>query len=319
MVTRVTSSLTALAVGDFLFIMKKLKNTKPKLSVPVLLISAVLVFAYFWFIDGDKTHIIIAAFLEPVAVIFALFTMKLEKRADKKADSEHKGLSDGSHFSSVQWRQEYYDYTQKHGWDCIKKKRMIPDMCIRCHDGNSRALMLMGAFFFVSGTALIFSPEPLYTALFCIVFGGTLLYKAISGYFGFSVRRWGKSLGDESEAVENSYMNGHLLVFEENSLNIGKDYVIVLQKRNVSYCRLCDIVNVKRHIVRLKKYQNSTYAGEIYQHYAEISLADGRILRCRLNEFQVGMALQKIRSLINIPSEKDSSIEERFENQIITP
>ncbi|MCR4888549.1 MAG: hypothetical protein K5979_05130 [Ruminococcus sp.] len=304
--------------------MKKLKNTKPKLSVPVLLISAVLVFAYFWFIDGDKVHIIVAAAIEPVAFVFALYTMQLEKKADKKAAVKNSLLKDEHYFKSPEWRQEYYDYVQSHGWDNIRKKSMTADMCKLCHNGNDRAMMTMGVFFIGCGIALLFSPLP-FTFQFLlanstfILLGGFCLYTGINKYFGISIRKWSKTLGSENEKVEASYMNGHLLVFEDNSINIGRTYVVIVQHKKASYCRLSDIADIKRKIVRLKKYQNSTYAGEIYQHFVDISLADGTSLSCMLNEYQVEMAIGELHKLTSLNAGKTGDIGEKYENQVITP
>lgn len=273
--------------------MKMRHQPDPKYSIPVLIVSALGAMIYVWLVYGDAVHIAIAAAVIVIAVVFFFYTARLEKKADSKAAEERPGMEDGSRFSSVKWRKGYLDYAQEKGWERPRHKTMKADMCRHYNNGTDRAMILMGAFFTACGVALLFSPQSPVVAAGGIILGGVCLFFGIKDICGYPVRKWLRATRLPSEELEKSYMNGKLLTFRKNGVNIGGELVIFFNKETAGAIKLSELSSAERRIVRLKKYQDGTYAGEEYQYFLELSSL-GKSVSIQLSDYQVEMALEEL-------------------------
>ncbi|MBQ8123954.1 MAG: hypothetical protein IJ170_11745 [Ruminococcus sp.] len=273
--------------------MKMRRTPDPRMSLPAALVGGVLALAYVWFVYRDFVHTAIAAVIVAVAVVFIIYSQSREQKADRKAAKERPELEDGSRFSSVEWRKGYLDFAQEKGWESPERTSMKADMCRHYNNGADRAMILMGAFFTACGAALLFSPQSPLVAVGGIALGAFCLYFGIKDICGYTVRKWMRSTKLPHEELEKSYMSGRLLTFRKNGVNIGSELIIFFNKETAGAIKLSELSGARRHIVRLKKYQDGTYAGEEYQHFLELSSL-GKTVQVRLTEHQVEMALEEL-------------------------
>ena len=296
--------------------MKTRRPPDPRFTLPMILVGGILGLAYVWFTYGDFVHTAITAVIVIVAGVFILYTQAMEKKADKKAEDERPELEDGSRFSSVEWRKGYLDFAQEKGWEPVKRKTMKADMCRHYNNGTDRAMILMGAFFTACGIALLFSPQSPVVAAGGIILGAICLYFGIKDICGYPVRKWLRATKLPLEVLEKSYMKGKLLTSEKNGVNIGSELVIFFNKKTAGAIKLSELSSARRQIVRLKKYQDGTYAGEEYQYFLELTSL-GRSVQIRLSEFQVEMALEELERRTGDFSGNASITEDRSDENVI--
>ncbi|MBQ8961801.1 MAG: hypothetical protein IJ071_11415 [Ruminococcus sp.] len=273
--------------------MKTRRPPDPRLTLPMILVGGAIGLGYAYLKYGDFVHMAITAVIVIVAGAFILYTTKLEERADRKAAQERPELEDGSRFSSVKWRKGYLDFVEEKGWESPKRRSMKADMCRHYNNGTDRAVILMGAFFTACGVALLFSPQSPLVAAGGIALGGFCLFFGIKDICGYPVRRWLRNASIGREELESSYMGGRLLTMEKNGVNIGRELVIFFNKKTAGAIRLSEIQGAERQIVRLKKYQDGTYAGEEYQYFLLLR-AKGSSVSVQLSEHQAELALEEL-------------------------
>lgn len=302
--------------------MRSYKPLNTKATAAAAVISAVIAFVYLWFIDERPPSKIAAVLVIPAVLAFIFYGIIKEKKADRLAESERPGYEDGSIFSSAEWRQKYLEYVQSHGWDRIKGRDMLHDVCRRYHSSQSRILIFFGVFFLICSFAGIAEREPELAALMVII-GGAMLALGLISHLGMVFRRWLKNTDTDRQELEDSYMKGRLLVHKTGGINIGSRYILAFAEKSVRAFRPEQITDVHRKIVRLKKYDNSIYTGEEYQHFLVIDAAmpGSQMIRSEteLNEFQVEMAMEELSRLVPAAGyDEGSDISEKTEDNIVT-
>ncbi len=139
-------------------------------------------------------------------------------------------------------------------------------------------------------------------------------YLSLEKYFAVPVKKLYKRRDIDISEVVSSYENGQFLTYKHSGINIGRNYTIIYDKKDVNVIKNSDIQSVTRHIIRLKQYQNNLYAGEEYLHKAHIT-ADKEYF-IELNEFQVEMVINELNKYSN--NSNLTKILENYNNQIVT-
>lgn len=290
------------------------KPTPPKKTLIIGIISSIFFTPILFLYYGLPMYF--APFLIVVIIGFFIFTCLWEKKADKKAVEKKKKFLDNSYFESVEWREDYLNYTMKNPAEICIPKGMKADLTKRYRKKISAVYVIFWILFLLSSLSFIFcaphTGKYISTGLI-----GTVL-SAIGLYFSLNKSKPVKVFyqrGDlDFDAIESSYNSGMIFSHKNSGINIGKNYTVIYNKSSVLAIKNSDIQSVRRHITRLKHYMNSTFAGEEFHHMV-IILADAEY-RVELNEYQVESVINALESMIS--GKSDNTLGEAYRNEIMT-
>lgn len=290
------------------------KPTPPKKTLIIGIVSSIFLIPILFLYYGLPIYW--APFLIVVIIGFLIYTCLWESKADKKAVEKKKRFLDNSYFESSEWREEYLNYTMKNPPEICNPKGMKADLTKRYRKTISAVYVILGLFILLCSLSLIFFAP--HTGQYILTgLGGTVL-SAVILYFSLNklkpVKVFYQRNDLDFDEIESSYNSGMIFSHKKNGINIGRNYTVIHNEHSVLAIKNSDIHSVRRHIIRLKQYMNSTYAGEEYLHKV-IILADTEY-SVELNEYQVESVINALEIMISEKS--DNALSEAYHNEIVT-
>lgn len=301
---------------------KILRMTFTRLIVIILatILVSIAMGLFFFFVREDLVGTISAFIACPVVVVYLIYAYRKEKKADKNAILKDKSIKDGNYFDDPKWRADYCTYMNEHPFEKTKYSSMKNDLLARFRRREYVLYMLLMAFLMICACCLMME-EPLMGILGFLI-SGLIFYWQFSLFIGMPVRKWLKSDIDYN-ALESSYKHANFLFFKKNGFAFGQTHIHAFTEKEVYAIdyRLVDAIS--RKIVRLKKYEDSIYSSEEYQHFAVIHVQlpqSGRIydVEIELNEFQVQMAIDNL-GMYKIGEKRmeNVAVEQKDDNKVV--
>ncbi|MDE6666007.1 MAG: hypothetical protein K2K14_07495 [Ruminococcus sp.] len=239
--------------------------------------------------------ILVGIIVSAVMIVYFIYAFLREKKSDKKSEKIKADFTDGTYFDSTEWREKYLNYVQNYQFEKISPKGMKADLQKRYRKMVSVIIVIFGIFM-TFGTSCVWltdEPHKILMTILGILVGLFICY--IGGIKNFSPEPIKKlCYGNyDFNAIENSYNNGKMMSHKKNGINIGHDYTLIYNEKNIYLIDNIDIQNVSRHIVRVKNYVNDIFDSDEYQHKLCIR-ADNCEYFVELNEYQVEIAIDEL-------------------------
>ncbi len=282
---------------------KEIKNAnntvlEPKknlmMEIVVAICLAVFLITIYFFIGSWECLLcaIVAPTLMTVSSLHAFFK---EKKQDKNSEFDKQKFLSGAKYRQSEWKKAYYQYKEKHTFETISKKGMKYDLKKR-YRKKDFGYIRIGILLIIGAILILFIPmtevKDKVAAIFGILCGGVIFSIGLHGLTSGPVQKFLKRQVNLTE-IEKSYVKGKMLSFGDNGINLGNSYMIIYNSENVFAVDNNNIRDMTRKMVRVKKYENSTYSGQEYRYYVSLiyKTSDGKIetVDVRLDEFQCEM------------------------------
>lgn len=239
--------------------------------------------------------------LSPILIAFFIYNFFREKKSDRKAKEIKTDFTDGSYLNSAKWREKYQKYTEKHDSEKIHSKGMKADLQRRYRKMASVIMCLFGLLM-IFGSCCIpvgyADIQEIITAVFGILLGIFIFYSfGFKNFIALPVRKLYQENYD-IEAVEDSYNNGKMMSHKKNGINIGGEYTLIYSEKEIHVISNFSIHNVTHSLTRVKKYVNSTFDSDEYQH--KLCITADREYFVELNEYQVETAIKELEKVCYI-------------------
>lgn len=290
------------------------KPPNPKSTlISGIIFSVALPPLFFIFIRYDIPFIF-APMLSAICAAYFVYAYFREKKADTSAKTEMQDFLDDSYFRSSEWREKYLRYIQKNNFEKSSEHGMKSDLTEKYRNMASLPLTLIGTLMLLWAIFQIFAGRlTVFGVILFLIPGPFLIYLGAEKYLAIPVKKLYKRNDIDISDVENSYDNGKLLTYKKCGINIGTDFLVIYDEKNVDVIKLSNVRSFSRHITRLKKYDGTLYAGEEYLHKVRI-IADKEYL-AELDEYQVEMAVNELNRFVNIHVQ--ANVSENYNNQIV--
>lgn len=300
-----------------------MNQQKPKtLSTIILMLvfnTIIIVIGLYYYVKSSMWEILLILIISLILFGYVIYAYVKEKKSDRQADQNIRQYVDGSYFFTPQWRESYLQYKQEHPFRKPKMPSMKADLHRRFMTKDSICFILLGCIFLVASILPI--QFKLNYRIICIIAGLFMIF--IGTYFmsGQHIRHFFKRTDLNFEHLENSYRSGKMLSYLKNGVNLGIPYVIAYTPQEVFCIENCDIDFMTRELVRLKKYVDGVYTGEIILHrlYIQAKATGSQksmFIRLELNEFQVEMVLEEFSRLHYVSNLMPIMTTEEVDNQI---
>ncbi len=274
-------------------------NVPPMTPVTLTLyiITIIILGLFFFFVRDDTAGKICACTVCPIMIIYMIYAYFKEQKADRKAKLKNENILDGSYFNDAKWKEQYTSYLNEHPFERPKYTNMKKDLLARFRRREYFIGMLFMLFLMLC-MCCSFMIQQAFTGVIGILLFGYLFSLELSSYIGMPVRKWLKSDIDYN-ALESSYLNSRMLTYKKNGLALGTTHIHAYTEKKIYAIDYRLVDKISRKIVRLKKYEDSIYSSEEYQHYASIHVRlpqSGTIhnIDIELNEFQVQMVIDNL-------------------------
>ena len=255
-----------------------------------------LLFFGFGVIMNDTAYMFSACIAIPAVIIWEVYSYFHEKKDDKKTLDHARSIMDNSYFNTLEWREKYIVYRMEHPFEKPQGKSMKSDLYARYRCRDILLLGLVFLFFACFSVFYMFKSfafwEPIGTVI-CAAFAFTFL----DDYTGRVVRKFLKRDIDYDK-LERSYLSGRMMTYNKSGIIFGTTHIHVFTPTNIYAIdyRIAD--DITRKVVRVKEYDNSTYTGYRYSHYAVIHASipvsgSATTVEVKLNEFQVQIAIDE--------------------------
>ena len=282
---------------------KEIKNAnntvvEPKKNLMIEIVAAICLAVFLvtiYFFTGSWEYLLCAIIAPIVMTVFSLHAFFKEKRQDEKSKIDKQKFLSGAKYRQSEWKNAYYQYKEKHTFETISKNSMKYDLKKR-YRKKDFGYIRIGILLIISSVLILFIPmtevKDKIAAIFGILCGGVIFSIGLHGLTSGLVQKFLKRQVNLTE-IEKSYVKGKMLSFGDNGINLGNSYMIIYNSENVFAVDNNNIRDMTRKMVRVKKYENSTYSGQEYRYYVSLiyKTSDGKIetVDVRLDEFQCEM------------------------------
>lgn len=234
------------------------------------------------FVEGIQGKVC-AAIVPLLLFTYSVYSYIKEKKNDHEFAQKQTEYKTGEKYRSVDWGNEYTEYRMNVGFEQIKASSMKAELLRRFRQRELLVLGLLYLFFSVGGAFVVLFEKDIGLTISLIdkvvcIFGGLigffLALSSLSEFAGIPVIMFyekNKNAFDFTK-MDNSFMKGKMLSYKKNGINLCYDYVVYYANGKVGAVEIKNIENVSRKVVRVKKYQDSLYAGDEYRYFAEFSI-----------------------------------------------
>lgn len=221
-------------------------------------------------------------------ILYALISPYFaEKKADKKAEKIKADYADGSYFNSAGWKKSHSEYVKNYKFEKISPEGMKADLKKRYFKIAVKPVIFLSIIMLLC-LVTAFSVKELFAAVLFIFL--TVIFIILKVFY-LPVKKFYKQNYNFAD-IENSYKNGKMLSHRKNGINIGKNYTLIYNEKQIVVIDNYNIESVERYAVREKTYYNLQYAKEKYFHRVYIK-AGGRYF-VELDEHQVEIAIDEL-------------------------
>ena len=312
---------------------KEIKNAnntvlEPKKNLMIEIVAAICVAVFLvtiYFFTGSWKCLLCAIIAPTLMTVFSLHAFFKEKKQDKNSEIDKQKFLSGTKYRQSEWKNAYYQYKENHTFEPISKNGMKYDLKRR-YRKKDFGYIRIGIFFIIGSILILFIPmtemKDKVAAIFGILFGGVIFSIGLHGLTSGPVQKFFKQQANLTE-IEKSYVKGKMLSFGNNGINLGNSYTIIYNSENVFAVDNHNIRDMTRKMVRVKKYENSTYSGHEYRYYVSLiyTALDGKTktVDVRLDEFQCEMMIAEFNRHFYPGRKYDSTTSETTENTVSPP
>lgn len=230
--------------------------------------------------------IIFIAFV--LLILYALISPHfVEKKADKKFEKLKADYADGSYFNSAEWKKSHSEYIKNYKFEKVSPKGMKADLTKRYFKTAVKPLILLSIAMLLC-LVIAFSVTELFIAVLFIFLTAEFI---ILNVFCLPVKKFYKQNYNFAD-IEESYKAGKILSHRKNGINIGQNYTVIYNEKQIVVIDNHDIKSVERYAVREKTYYNLQYAKEKYFHRVYIKAWSRYFVE--LDEHQVEIAIDEL-------------------------
>lgn len=235
------------------------------------------------------------AILTPAVGLY-IYDKKAQRRAEKP------GIEDDSYFDSIEWREKYLKYVMRSPFETPGHKGMKHDL-LRRYKRPLFVILIIIMLLSIAAIVIAAIAEyldrgtvaALISALTLIIPSIAALRFCIIRLTACPVYEWLKALSpDDLAVIEESYMNGKIVSYKGNGINLGSTHIIIYDEASICAIENICVDSVTRNVVRNKEYETRQYFKEKY--YAMVSFTHSgvhNIIPVELNEFQVEMVIEE--------------------------
>ena len=289
-------------------------NQLPPLQKLILVVCVSL--AAFLYI-GFTRSFAIGGIVSGIVVCFGIFGYFSETANDRKADSKASGIKNGTYFSEAEWREKYLNFKMNSNFDKISEKGMKYDLSKRYVTGNSIIISFLGAFLLVLDIVFLLR-QNITTGLAGLAIFGFVFYIGVSKLTALPVRRFFSRNDIDFQAVSNSYMQGSMLSFKGNGINIGREYIVTFSDKKVNAININNVSDITKKVIRFKNYTNSIYTNEEYQYFAVVQGNFSDTIEIELSEFQLEMIIEEFHSVVGVNHNSQTDFSESISDDVIS-
>ena len=312
---------------------KEIKNAnntvlEPKKNLMIEIVAAICLAAFLgtiYFFTGSWECLLCAIIAPIVMTAFSLHAFFKEKRQDKNSEIDKQKFLNGAKYRQSEWKNAYYQYKEKHIFEKISKKGMKHDLTRR-YRKKDFGYIRVGILLIIGSILILFIPmtevKDKVAAIFGILCGGMIFSIGLHGLISGPVQKFLKQQANLTE-IEKSYVKGKMLSFGNNGINLGNSYMIIYNSENVFAVENNNIRDMTRKMIRVKKYENSTYSGQEYRYYVSLiyktSDRKTETIDVRLDEFQCEMMIAEFNRNFYPQREYGTTALEITENSVSPP
>lgn len=267
----------------------------PKKSFTMLIIQIILaiIVPLILFLIDIPLYI---GFIPSAVVIACLLSSYLkEKKSDKKAEKIEDDFN--NYFNSAEWHEKYLKYMQGYQFEEISSKGMKDDLKKRYRKMVSVFLIfcdLVIAIFagYILSSDIGDTKNKIFSFIFLSFIGAGIFYGG-TAIVSRPVRIFYRGNNDFI-TIENSYKNGKMMTYKRSGINIGQDYTVIYDEKNVTAIKNTNIQYVTRALVRRKTYYNGEFSKDKYFNKLYIKTYMWKYT-VELNEYQIETAINELR------------------------
>lgn len=213
-----------------------------------------------------------------------------EKKADRKAEKIKADYMDGSYFNSAEWKKSHSEYVKNYNFEKISLEGMKADLKRRYLKMTIKPLIFLSIIMLFC-LVIAFSVTELFIAVLFIFLIVDFIILKVSC---MPVKKFYKQ-NYNFAGIEKSYKNGKMLSHRKNGINIGQNYTVIYNEKQIVAVDNYNIESVERYAVRKKTYYNSQYAKEEYLH--RVYIKAGSRYFVELDEHQVEIAIDELNKI----------------------
>ena len=312
---------------------KEIKNAnntvlEPKKNLMIEIVAAICLAVFLvtiYFFTGSWECLLCAVIAPTLMTVFSLHAFFKEKKQDKNSEIDKQKFLSGAKYRQNEWKNAYYQYKEKHTFETISKNGMKYDLKKR-YRKKDFGYIRIGTLLIIGSILIIFIPmtevKDKAAAIFGILCGGVIFSIGLHGLTSDPVQSFLKQQANLTE-IEKSYVKGKMLSFGNNGINLGNSYTIIYNSEKVFAVDNHNIRDMTRKMIRVKKYENSTYSGQEYKYYVSLiyTALDGKTetVDVRLDEFQCEMMIAEFNRHFYPGRKYDSITLEVTENAVSPP
>ena len=309
---------------------KNANNTvlEPKKNLMIEIVVAICLVVFLvtiYFFTGSWECLLCAVIAPTLMTVFSLHAFFKEKKQDKNSEIDKQKFLSGAKYRQNEWKNAYYQYKEKHTFETISKNGMKYDLKKR-YRKKDFGYIRIGTLLIICSILIIFIPmtevKDKAAAIFGILCGGVIFSIGLHGLTSSPVQSFLKQQANLTE-IEKSYVKGKMLSFGNNGINLGNSYTIIYNSEKVFAVDNHNIRDMTRKMIRVKKYENSTYSGQEYKYYVSLiyTALDGKTetVDVRLDEFQCEMMIAEFNRHFYPGRKYDSITLEVTENAVSPP
>ncbi len=309
---------------------KNANNTvlEPKKNLMIEIVAAICLAVFLvtiYFFTGSWECLLCAVIAPTLMTVFSLHAFFKEKKQDKNSEIDKQKFLSGAKYRQNEWKNAYYQYKEKHTFETISKNGMKYDLKKR-YRKKDFGYIRIGILLIIGSILIIFIPmtevKDKAAAIFGILCGGVIFFFFFHGLTSDPVQSFLKQQANLTE-IEKSYVKGKMLSFGNNGINLGNSYTIIYNSEKVFAVDNHNIRDMTRKMIRVKKYENSTYSGQEYKYYVSLiyTALDGKTetVDVRLDEFQCEMMIAEFNRHFYPGRKYDSITLEVTENAVSPP
>ena len=301
---------------------------EPKKNLMIKIVSAICLTAIpgiIYYFTGSWEYLLCAIIASIVMTVSSLHAFFKEKKQDKNSEIDRQKFLSGAKYRKSEWKNAYYQYKEKHTFETVSKKGMKYDLKKR-YRKKDFGYIRIGILLIIGSILILFIPmtevKDKVAAIFGILCGGMIFSIGSHGLTSDPVQKFLKQQANLTE-IEKSYVKGKMLSFGDSGINLGNSYTIIYNSENVLAVDNHNIRDMTRKMIRVKKYENSTYSGQEYRYYVSLiyKASDGntKTVDVRLDEFQCEMMIAEFNRRFYPEREYGSTTLEVTENTVSPP
>ncbi len=301
---------------------------EPKKNLMIEIVVAICLVVFLvtiYFFTGSWECLLCAVIAPTLMTVFSLHAFFKEKKQDKNSEIDKQKFLSGAKYRQNEWKNAYYQYKEKHTFETISKNGMKYDLKKR-YRKKDFGYIRIGTLLIICSILIIFIPmtevKDKAAAIFGILCGGVIFSIGLHGLTSSPVQSFLKQQANLTE-IEKSYVKGKMLSFGNNGINLGNSYTIIYNSEKVFAVDNHNIRDMTRKMIRVKKYENSTYSGQEYKYYVSLiyTALDGKTetVDVRLDEFQCEMMIAEFNRHFYPGRKYDSITLEVTENAVSPP